>query len=104
MEKQEPIIELVLCKVNKGIKSEESQEALKELNNLLLTQEEFIYQKTAMAADGQFLDLGYWKNLKSAEKVSKEIMKNEKALAIFNVIDNKTRTFNPFKSFNNFNN
>lgn len=104
MEEQIPIIELVLFKTNKGVKPEEAQEALKVLNNLLLMEEGFISRKTAMAVDGQFLDLVYWKDLKSAQKASKEIMKNEKALAIFNVIDDKTMTFNHFKSFNNFNN
>lgn len=104
MEVKEPILEMVLFKVKKGIKPQEAEKALKKLNELLLIQEGFISRKTAVAKDGQFLDLVSWKDLESAEKASKEIMKNKEALEIFSIINDTTMTFNHFNIFNKYNN
>ena len=100
MEEKPTIIEMVLFKTNKGVKLEDAQKAITELNNFVSKQKGFISRKTSISEDGQFLDVIYWTDLQSAKTASEKAMENPKTLESFKVMDENQMTFKYFSIFN----
>ena len=103
MTEKATIIEMVLFKVNDGIAPEKAKEQFIKLNKIVSSQDGFISRKTAISEDGQYLDLVYWKDLVSAQKASKNVLKNKEATAIFSIINQEQMTFKHLKIFNDYN-
>lgn len=98
--KQAKIIELVMWKSVKGISLEEAKKSITRLNDFVSKQSGFIARKTALAEDGNFIDLVYWTDIESAKNASEKAMRNEELLPIFSIIDQKEMVFQHFKIFN----
>jgi len=94
------VIEMVLFRTNEGIKPEEAKTELKKLNDFLTKQKGFISRKTAVADDGQYLDIVYWTDLNTAKAASDKAMQDPDTLKVFNIIEQKTMLFKHFEIFN----
>ncbi|CAM1345651.1 hypothetical protein [Tenacibaculum amylolyticum] len=97
---QAHIVEMVLWKSKPGITTETAKKAITKLNHFVTKQPGFVARKTAIAADGKFLDLVYWTDLASAKTASEKAMKNEALIPIFSTIDEKEMLFQHFEIFN----
>jgi hypothetical protein len=95
------VIEMVLFRTNEGIKPEEAKTELMKLNDFLVKQEGFISRKTAVADDGQYLDIVYWTDLNSAKSASDKAMQDTETAKVFSIIEQKTMLFKHFEIFNN---
>ena len=94
------VIEMVLFRTNEGVSTKDAQRELTRLNNFVASQAGFISRKTAFSDDGQYLDIVYWTDLKSAKTAAQNSMKNPDAMKIFSIIDEKTQIFEHFQIFN----
>ena len=97
---QAKIIEMVMWKSVDGITQEEAKNAISKLNDFVSKQSGFVARKTAVAADGKFLDVVYWTDLQSAQAASEKAMQTEELIPIFNTIDQKEMVFQHFEIFN----
>ena len=103
MNEKPTVIELVLFNVNEGVSLEKAKIILNKLNEIVRKQKGFISRKTAIAKEGQFLDLVYWTDLNAAEKASEILLKNEEAAKVFSIIKQDNLLFKHFEIFNNYN-
>lgn len=94
------VIEVVMFKANENIKPEVAQKQLTRLNDFVAKQPGFISRKTAIADDGQYLDLVFWKDLASAETASEKAMQDPVVAEVFNVIHQDEMLFKHYKVFN----
>lgn len=94
------VIEMVLFRINEGINSEEAKTELKKLNYFLAKQDGFISRKTAVADDGQYLDIVYLTDLNTAKTASDKALQDPDTLKVFSVIEQKTMLFKHFEIFN----
>ena len=83
-----------------GISPQETKASITRLNDFVKLQPGFIARKTAVAEDGQFLDVVLWTDLASAKTASEKAMKNEDATKVFSIIDEKEMLFKHFEIFN----
>ena len=97
---QAQIIEMVMWKSVEGIAQEDAKKSITKLNAFVSEQPGFVARKTALAEDGKFLDIVYWKDLKSAKNASEKAMKTEELIPIFSTIDQKEMVFQHFEIFN----
>lgn len=95
-------MEVVLFEVNPGYSTEQAQEALTSLNDIVKLYDGFIDRTTASNEDGKFIDLLYWTDSNAAKKASEDIMKNPKAVAIFEIIKPETMQMYHLDVFNQF--
>lgn len=94
------IIEMVMWKSVEGIAQEDAKKSIAKLNAFVSEQPGFVARKTALAEDGKFLDIVYWKDLKSAKDAYEKAMKTEELIPIFSTIDQKEMVFQHFEIFN----
>ena len=94
------VIEMVLFRTNEGIQPEEAKTELKKLNDFLTKQKGFISRNTAVADDGQYLDIVYWTDLNTAKAASDKAMQDPDTTKVFSIIEQKTMLFKHFEIFN----
>jgi hypothetical protein len=94
------VIEMVLFRTNEGIKPEEAKTELKKLNDFLTKQAGFISRNTAVADDGQYLDIVYWTDLSTAKAASDKAMQDPETTKVFSIIEQTTMLFKHFEIFN----
>jgi hypothetical protein len=94
------IVEMVLFKTNKGIKRENAEKAITELNEFVSKQKGFVSRKTSISEDGQFLDIIYWTDLRSAKTAAENAMNNPKTSETFKIMNEKNMIFEYFSIFN----
>lgn len=97
---QTAVIEMVLFKVNENLNPEDAQKKLKTLNDFVAKQEGFISRKTAIAEDGQYLDIVYWTDMASATTASDKAMQDPNISEIFSHIHQEEMIFKHFQVFN----
>ncbi|GAA4278737.1 hypothetical protein [Aquimarina mytili] len=102
MKNKSTVVEVVLFETNQGYSEEEAQKALTSLNDIVKLHYGFIERTTASNGDGKYIDIVYWTDMKSAKTAAADIMKNQKALAIFNVIKPESIQMYHFDTFNHF--
>ncbi len=95
------VIEIVLFKTTEGARHEEAKIQLNKLNEFISKQEGFLSRKTAIADNGQFLDIVYWTDLTNARAASEKAMQDPELAKVFSIIDQETMLFKHFKIFNN---
>ncbi|GAA0721589.1 hypothetical protein GCM10009430_23070 [Aquimarina litoralis] len=95
-------MEVVLFEVNPEYSTKQAKEALTSLNDIIKLYDGFIDRTTASNKDGKFIDLLYWKDGNAAKKASEDIMKNPKAIAIFEIIKPETMQMYHLDVFNQF--
>ena len=100
MDKESKVVEMVLFKLKEGVTNENAKIALTELNKFIAHRPGFISRTTSVSENNEFLDLVYWTDLKSAVSASEMAMKDPLALKSFEVIDEKTMSFEHFLIFN----
>jgi hypothetical protein len=94
------VIEMVLFRTNEGTKPEEGKTQLNKLNDFVAKQGGFISRKTAVADDGQFLDIIYWTDLSAAKAASEKAMQDLDMMKVFSIIQKQTMLFKHFEIFN----
>lgn len=95
-------MEVVLFEINPEYSTEQAKEALTSLNDIVKLYDGFIDRTTARNKDGKFIDLLYWTDATAAKKASEDIMKNPKAVAIFEIIKPETMQMYHLNVFNQF--
>lgn len=97
-EKRMPkIIEVVQFKTKKGISEKELMAAALAIEPVLEKLKGFIKRSFAKSQDDEWLDMVYWIDLESAEHPAEEVQKNDKCLAFFALIDEKTMRFKHYQ-------
>jgi hypothetical protein len=104
MNEKATIIEMVLFKTKDGIPPKDAQKKLNELNGIVSRQDGFIFRRTALSKDGQYIDLVYWTDLRAAQRASENVMNDPKDVAIFSIIDSEQMIFKHFEVFNRYQN
>ncbi|WP_035084087.1 hypothetical protein [Aquimarina latercula] len=95
-------IEIVLFEVVPGYSVEQAEKAITSLNDIVKLYDGFIDRTTASNIDGKFIDLLYWTDIKSAKLAGEDIMKNPKALEIFEIIKPESMQMFHMDVFNQF--
>lgn len=95
-------IEIVLFEVVPGYSVEQAKKAITSLNDIVKLYDGFIDRTTASNIDGKFIDLLYWTDIKSAKLAGEDIMKNPKALEIFEIIKPESMQMFHMDVFNQF--
>ncbi|UZR97613.1 hypothetical protein [Chondrinema litorale] len=100
MELQGKTLEMVIFKTKTGVSTEAAQIAMRKLNTVLDEFKGYLQRFTAVAEDGEFIDLVFWDNLDYAMQANKAVMKNEEALESFGLIDDQSMQCRHFEIFN----
>ncbi len=95
-------IEIVLFEVMPDYTTEQAKKAITSLNDIVKLYDGFIDRTTASNIDGKFIDLLYWTDIKSAKLAGEDIMKNPKALEIFEIIKPESMQMFHVDVFNQF--
>lgn len=85
----QPVIELVTFSVNKGVTDAQIKLAAKKITPSLKKLSGFKSRSFVHDQNGKWVDIVYWKNMKSALSASELMMKNETALSFFSLINQK---------------
>ncbi|WP_109300911.1 hypothetical protein [Aquimarina sp. AU474] len=96
------VVEVVLFEANPGYTEQDVQKALASLNDVLKLYYGFVERTTANNGEGKYIDIVYWTDIKSAKDAASDILKNEKALAVFNVVKQESVEMYHFDAFNQF--
>ncbi len=96
------VVEVVLFEVNPNYSKETAENALTSLNDVLKMQDGFIKRTTASTEDGKYIDIVYWTDIKSAKRAAEDVLKNEKAAKVFEVIKPASIQMYHFNVFNQF--
>ncbi len=102
MKDKSNVVEVVLFETYPGYSANEVETALSSLNDIIKLNYGFIERTTASNGDGKYVDIVYWTDMKSAKKAASDIMKNEKAAAVFNIIKPESTRMYHFDTFNQF--
>lgn len=95
-------IEIVLFEINPGYTEKEATTALSSLNDIIKLYYGFIERITAKNENGKYMDIIYWRDIKSAKSAAADITQNEKAAAIFSIIKPQSVQMYHFDIFNQF--
>lgn len=90
---------MVLFELKDGVSPEEGKLAMNALNDFVSQQSGFLARNTSVAEDGQFLDLVYWTDLKSAQTASEKALKDESLIPHFSLIKQESMVFKHFEVF-----
>jgi len=96
------VIEVVLFEVFEGYSEEQVETAFASLNDIIKLYPGFLRRTTAKNGEGKYMDILYWTDMKSAKAAASDIMKNQNAAAIFNIIKPESMQMYHFNAFNNF--
>ncbi|MBQ4819442.1 hypothetical protein [Aquimarina sp. MMG016] len=102
MKNESSVVEVVLFDINQGYSKEEATQALKSLNEVIKLYYGFIERTTAFNEAGKYIDIIYWKNMKSAKEAAKDMVKNPEAQEAFKVIKPESIQMFHFNSFNQY--
>ncbi len=94
------IVEVIKGKPKKGMHLEDAKSAIISLNVFFEKQTGFIARKTALAADGVFMDIVYWTDMNSARIASKNAIESDILVPISNTMDEETMTIQYYEVFN----
>ncbi len=96
------VVEVVMFDAYPGYSKNEVQKALASLNDILKLYYGFIERTTASSENGKYIDIVYWTDMKSAKDAAKNVLKNEEAAAVFNIIKPESVQMYHFDTFNQF--
>ncbi|MEW7292034.1 hypothetical protein [Aquimarina sp. 2304DJ70-9] len=96
------VVEVVLFEAQKGYTNEEVKIALASLNDIMKLYYGFVERTTASNGEGKYIDIVYWTDMKSAKDAAADVLKNQKAAAVFNVIKPESIQMYHFDAFNRF--
>ncbi len=96
------VVEVVLFEAYPGYSKKEVEKALTSLNDILKLHYGFIERTTARSAEGKYIDIVYWTDMKSAKDAAANVLKNEEAVAVFNIIKPESIQMYHFDAFNQF--
>ncbi len=96
------VVEVVLFEIHEGYSKEEAEIILSSLNDIIKLYPGFIERTTAGTGDKKYIDIVYWTDIKSAKAAATDIMKNQNALAVFNIIKPESIQMYHFDTFNHF--
>ncbi len=95
-------VEVVLFDVFEGYSEEQVQNAFTSLNDIIKLYPGFLRRTMAKNEEGKYIDIIYWTNMQAAKTAAAEIMKNQNAVAVFNIIKPETIQMFHFDAFNDF--
>lgn len=95
-------IEVVIFKTKVDISEDKAKEILMSLNPILSSYQGFIKRQLSKNDDGIWHDLVHWESMEAAKNASNEIMKTEKAMSVFSIIEQETMQFFHFTPMNNY--
>ena len=96
-------IEVVTFSVKAGISNEEASEKLSLLNEIVKSYDGFIKRSFSVNEEGQWIDIVHWTSKELALKAAADVAKNQKAGAVFEIIDESSISMNHYKIINSFN-
>ncbi len=102
MRTKQSVIEVVLFETQHGFSKEEVKIALASLNDIMKLYYGFIERTTASNGEGKYIDIVYWTDMKSAKDAAADVLKNQKAAAVFNIIKPESIQMYHFDAFNRF--
>jgi len=82
-----PVVEIVIFNVNKGVTNKEVQFASKNIMPDIKKLKGFESRELVTNKEGKWVDIVHWSSLESALTASQLMMKNQKALSFFSLID-----------------
>ena len=97
-------IEVVTFRVKAGISKEEAGEKLSTLNEIVETYDGFIKRIFSVNEEGQWIDIVHWTSKELALKAAEDVAKNQKAGAVFEIIDESSISMNHYEIINSFKN
>ncbi|MDX1642607.1 MAG: hypothetical protein R3220_12965 [Balneolaceae bacterium] len=86
-------IELVLFKPKPSVSEDEVKNSLTSLNSVLQSYDGFIARQLAKGKEDQWMDLVFWESMQDASFAAEDVLKNEKAIKAFEVIDERQMNF-----------
>lgn len=95
-------IELVIFKPKTRVDHGEVKNSMESLNPILKSYQGFIHRQLAKSSDGRWVDLVFWETMEDAKFAADDIMKNETAARVFEVIDEEEMSFFHFKPVSQF--
>jgi hypothetical protein len=101
---QSRIIELAIFKTKEGVAHNDALNALLALNSILNNFEGFIDRQLSKNEEGVWFDIVNWESMDLAKKASEEIMKHEKALDVFAIMNQESLQFHHLTPLNYFKN
>ena len=102
MKTKSSVVEVVLFEINQGYSKEEAEKALTSLNEIIKLYYGFIERTTANNESGKYIDIVYWKDMKSAKDAAASIMKDPAATDVFRVIKLESIQMFHFNAFNQY--
>ena len=96
------VVEVVLFEANPTYAKHEVEDALASLNEIVKMYYGFVERTTASTTDGKYIDIVYWTDMKSAKEAAQEVMKDERALQVFEVVKQESMQMFHFDAFNQF--
>ena len=93
MKKTATVMEVVTFKVNSTLSDVEIKAKLLSLTECASAYEGYIDRTLAKNDKEEWIDVVYWESLEQAELAAEKIMEDEKALAVFALIDEKSMVF-----------
>lgn len=97
---QAKYVELVLFQAREGVDTDSARQAFLDLNQVVEGFDGFVARRTAIAEDGQYLDMIYWTELDLALKASEEAGKDKTAQKSFALMEEKGMIFKHFRIIN----
>ena len=97
-------IEVVTFSVKAGISNEEASEKLSLLNEIVKGYDGFIKRTFSVNEEGQWIYIVHWTSKELALKAAEDVAKNQKAGAVFEIIDESSISMNHYEIINSFNN
>lgn len=86
-------IELVIFTSKAGLGENEVRDSLESLNPILASYKGFQKRQLALNDDGYWMDLVFWETMEDAKFAADDIMKQEQAIKVFEVIDEEKIQF-----------
>lgn len=96
-------IELVLFRPKSTFSIDEVKRSLESLDEILSSYKGFLKRHLAVSGNGQWMDLVLWESMDDAKFAADDILKNEKAIEAFSVIDQNEMQFFHFEPLNRTN-
>ncbi len=88
--KQPSVIEVVTFEVKSKYSKLEVKESLDIINDIIKLYPGFVKRITAHADVGQYIDIVHWTDIQFAKEAAYEVMREEKAIDAFKVINQET--------------
>ncbi len=86
------VVELVIFKTKPGVSETALREAAAKVTPILQAMTGYVRRELAVTEDGQWADIVYWTDMKSAQDAAKAAMEIPVCLEFFGLIDEKSMT------------